>query len=95
MARPQRKDMTPAPVPARSPETDGASGPWASTAGDRGYWPGGPVAQMQAELAQRLAQGLPVAPVSPEERVVRFLSVAGGFAALLAAYAGVVMLILR
>lgn len=52
---------------------------------------------MQADLAHRLACGLAAsaAAPSPAERVVRFLSVAGGYAALLAGYVGIALLILR
>lgn len=74
----------------------GSSQPWAEPAGD-GHRPGGPVGRLQADLAHRLALEAATAaiPVSPGERVVRFLSVSGGYAALFAAYAGLVFLALR
>ena len=87
MALPRHNDAVPAPAfPAATREPI-----------DHGYRPGGQVGQMQAELAQRLLQKSTAAAitVSPEERVVRFLSVAGGYIALLSAYAGAVLLILR
>lgn len=91
MARPERCDAEPAHTPSRSTH-DGS--------GDRaaGYRPGGQVGQMQADLADRLAREVIVRPpaiVLPGERLVRFVSVAGGCLALLATYAGLVLLILR
>lgn len=65
---------------------------------DIGYQPGGHVGQMQADLVHRLArQGLILEPAgtSPGERLIRFMSVAGGFVALLAGYAGVALLFWR
>ena len=63
------------------------------------YQPGGPVGQMQADLARRLAQGGTIvrdpANARGGERMVRFVSVAAGCAALLAACFGAVFLILR
>ncbi len=70
----------------------------AMAAEDRGFLPGGQVGQWHAELAQRLASpdGL-FAPMveSPGERMVRIVSRAGGFVALLAGYAIVALLMLR
>ena len=56
------------------------------------YYPGGNVGLMQAEIAYQLARAQTAAS---SERIVRFLSVAGGYAALAAGYAGAVLLILR
>lgn len=69
-----------------------------ATARDGGYVPGGQVGQLQVDLAARLAQqGSVTTPedVAPGERLVRFISVAGGYAALLAGYAVVALLIFR
>ena len=88
MAHPQRGDAVPAYTPPQP-----APG---------GYRPGGQVGRMQAELADRLApSGLAWEPAgaseseAPGERMVRFLSVAGGYLALLLAYAGVALPFLR
>ena len=59
---------------------------------ERGHHPGGNIGSMQADIAHRLA-GMP--PGASSERIVRFLSVAGGYAALAAGYAGSALLILR
>ena len=61
------------------------------------YRPGGIVGEMQANLAHRLAltEAIAALPQSPGERTVRFLSIAGGYAALLAGYVGVTLLLLR
>jgi hypothetical protein len=82
MALPQRNDI------------DDAGEPFLRQgAGDRRYEAGGHVAQLQADLARRLASEA-LAPgsalvASPTERAVRLLSVAGGYAALLAGYVAV------
>ena len=98
MARPERSSMPHQssssllgqpviPASPRSPDT--------AAADDNTR--GGPVGHMQADLARRLGQGVVGVPVngSFEERAVRFMSVAGGYGALAAGYAGVVFLILR
>lgn len=97
MALAQRTDAVHPPIPAAPPPEDRAASPWGEATGDHGYRPGGQVGQMQADLAHRLACGLAAsaAAPSPAERVVRFLSVAGGYAALLAGYVGIALLILR
>lgn len=58
-------------------------------AADHAYDAGGHIAQLQADLARRLAGGgadelRPAEP--PAERIIRFLSVAGGYLALSAGY---------
>lgn len=68
--------------------------PWAEP-GQGGGRPGGPVGRMQAELAQRLALAAAPRPVSPEEKLLRLLSVSGGYLALLAAYGCLLFLALR
>ena len=88
MARPERRETEPeATMP---PPIAG------------GYQPGGHVGRIQADIADRLAaqevaRQLPGTPLDtrPGERAVRFLSVAGGYLALGAAYAGVVLLVMR
>lgn len=66
---------------------------------DHRYEPGGPIGQLQADLAQRLMGSNPgqvgVLADPPGERVVRFLSSAGGYAALLAGYAVVTLAIVH
>ena len=59
---------------------------------ESGYRPGGEIARSHANLASWVA--LPPTP-APSERTVRFLSVAGGYLALAAGYAGATLLILR
>ncbi len=86
MARPERHDAKPHFVQP-TPTADGHS-------------PGGQVGWMQADLARRLASGGAARASAsvgggPDERMVRFVSAAGGYSALAAAYAGVVLLILR
>ena len=83
-------------LPERTTPHARAPLPW--SASDASYQPGGHVGQMQADLAQRLAhQELVREPVgvSPGERLIRFMSVSGGYLALLAGYAGVALLLLR
>ena len=95
MANSKRNEMA-APAAYRLPEPPLPDGPWSGTASTPGYRPGGQVGQMQLDLAQRLAGSFAAdVAVSREERVVRFLSVAGGLVALAAGYAGVALLILR
>ena len=87
MARSQRNTLVPAPAPA--PALGASSSP-------TGYRPGGPVGQIQADLAHRLAPpGLVLPAVSAGERAVRLVSRAGGYLMLLAGYAGAAVLILR
>lgn len=88
MAQPQRSDVDqrgPA-LPQRAVE-------------DRHYDAGGHIAQLQAELAQRLAAGgvdQRTRDATPSgERAVRFASVTGGYLALLAGYAVAALLILQ
>lgn len=57
-----------------------------------GDYPGGNIGSIQANIAHRLAE---VPTAASGERIVRFLSVAGGYAALAAGYAGAALLILR
>ena len=54
-----------------------------------------PSGEWQAELAQRLALAAAPRPVSPEEKLLRLLSVSGGYLALLAAYGCLLFLALR
>jgi hypothetical protein len=53
------------------------------------------VGQIQADLVRRLACETTITPVTPGERLVRRVSVAGGWLALLAGYAGAAFLLLR
>jgi len=65
---------------------------------DHGYDPGGPVAYLQADLARRFLTHDEVHPPTlpgASERIVRFVSLAGGYLALFAAYAAAAVLILR
>lgn len=93
MARPRLKDTMPA---APATRLSAALGPWAPAIGDSDQQDGS-VGQMQAELARRSGFGITVQtmPPPPEERLIRFLSVTGGYTALLAAYAGISLLLLR
>lgn len=61
------------------------------------FEPGGQVARLHADLAARLASSIAGAAVAPDpkERLVRLVSVAGGYLALAAAYAGFVLLLLH
>ena len=95
MALPLRNDL-PA-VTGSAAATSLTAVPWVEADVSHGFEPGGQVGQMQADLAARLAgsvAGVAVA-LAPEERFVRFASVAGGYLALAAAYVGVVFLFLR
>lgn len=78
------------PLPQRNDVDQHGFAGGAEAAEARRYEAGGHVAQLQAELAQRLAERAvdqrPIA-TSPGERVVRLLSVGGGYLALLAGYA--------
>lgn len=88
MTRPERNDVEPglAPHPYSYPPA--------------GYRPGGQVGRMQADLSARLASPGIARAAAPAnewtgERAIRFVSVAGGYLALGAAYAGTVLLTLR
>ena len=86
MARPERHDAEPGLARAR-PAADGR-------------WLDGEVGRLRAEFARRLASEAAWTPVvlpgdGRAERTVRFASVAGGYLALGAAYAGMILLILR
>lgn len=61
------------------------------------YQPGGPVAALHADLAQRLAADLDRAamPTSPAEALVQFTSRAGGYALLAIGYAATATAIIR
>lgn len=71
------------------------------SASSGGYRPGGPVGRMHEDLNRCLGQGLAdrlsltVEDHSAGERAVRAVSIASGPAALLAAYAGVLLLVWR
>ena len=88
MARPERRDTEREPVPF-------------PPGGD--YRPGGEVGRMQADLVHRLSsrEGEARRPAMvpedrwPGERAVRFVSGAGGYLALGAAFGGVVLLVMR
>ena len=68
-------------------------------AGDHRYVPGGTIAELQADIARRLSGeeagwvGEPAAPSA--ERVVRALSVGGGYLLLTAGYAATALLVVR
>ena len=97
MARPARNDVMPeiasppAARPVRSEE------PSSSAVAEHGYLAGGQVGRMHVDLVQRLAQHPGTAPATPPpaERMVRSLSVAGGYLALTAGYVGVALLLFR
>ena len=99
MVLPERNDAAHTPVlplPGRpTPWGDAGQGTTSAAAG--GYLPGGTVGQMQADLAHRLSRGVVdgTAPASSTERIVRLLSMAGGYGALLAGYGGIALLIFR
>ena len=85
MALPERKTLP-------------ASAPLSPSMADSSYQPGGHVGQMHTDLAHRLAQQrlvLGPAGTSLGGRLIRFLSVTGGFIALLAGYAGIALLFLH
>lgn len=78
---------------AQVQRNDHSGDPLAPPAAEHRYEAGGPIGELQADLARRLAAeeaapALPV-PAPPAERLVRLLSVAGGYTALLAGYAAV------
>lgn len=91
MAQVQRNDIDPVGDPLAQPVGDAGRYP----AGDaRRYDAGGHIAELQADLARRLgSDGAAADPaavaITSAERLVRFCSVAGGYAALLAGYAAV------
>ena len=96
MVYPERRDANMAHIPSPSPSTPDIP------SGRAEYKLGGPIGQMQADLARRLArEGIIRRPEHvllgerPGERTVRWVSIAGGGLALLMAYAGVVIMILR
>lgn len=65
-------------------------------ASDNRYDAGGPIAQLQADLARRLSDGVEPGAAHADpvaERVTRLVSRTGGYAALLAGYAGVAAVI--
>lgn len=94
MALPRRTDPASTAALHQSPPLADASRPGTDA---YGFQPGGQVGQMHADLAARLARGFAdTAPTpAPGERFVRLASVAGGYAALAAAYAGIAFLFLR
>ena len=91
MAEAKRRDDAWSATPASPPPA------WAEAASDQDCRPGGKVGQMQADLAHRLAWNTEAVamPAPPGERVARFLSITGGYAALLAGYVGAAFLVVR
>ena len=96
MAQPRRDDTIFAPIPS-VPVPSGPIPSFPETAGE--HRPGGPVGEMHADLARRLVLEGSVADVrhdkQPGERMARFVSITAGRLALLVAYAGAAVLILR
>jgi len=92
MAQVRRNDIEQADAPS------GHAAPYHGHA-PAGYDPRGPVAQLQNDLAIRLAAGsaawAPLTVPSPVERWVHLTSVAGGYAALAAGYVAITSAVLR
>ena len=71
-------------------------GPWGNMAHGHGYQSGGPVGKMRADLVRRLSWQEPsYTAARAGERVVRRLSVVGGYLVLLFGYACSTYLVLR
>lgn len=96
MALPLRNDLSTASG-SSSISASSAIGSRSEAAERHGFEPGGQIGRMHADLAALLTGCIADTAVvpTPKERIVRLVSIAGGYLALVGAYAGVVFVLLH